>query len=219
MDSLLLGIELVLLYISWKYIWQRALLDATRDKLFDLRDGARLWFIENGYALNHNSYISLREILNYHLRNIELITISSILTHLVRKRINKEYDKEIGDSISSMFSTDDKMLSEYLTKIRWEAGVSVFLYAIKRSMLLCLIFFIIAAAVILKEIMRHLSRKVFSRVHPVKSAYKAITVGALMAFLSFISSGQSSNIRMERFSFSQVTSQQQNINLYNQRNT
>ena len=217
MDSFLLGIELVILYIVWKYMWQKTLLDATRDSLFDLRDGARYWFIENGYALDHEMYISLRKIINYHLRNIEKITIPSILAHLIRKKIDKEYDKNIGDSISSMFSTDDKKLSKYLTKIRWEAGIIVFLYSVKRSMTLSFIFFIFTVFVLLRETLRYLLHKVLSDVNPVQCTYKAITVGALMAFLSFISPGNASNIRMERFSVSQVTCQQQIINLCSQR--
>lgn len=217
MDSFLLGIELVILYIVWKYMWQKTLLDATRDSLFDLRDGARYWFIENGYTLDHKIYISLREIINYHLRNIEKLTTPAILTHLIRKKIDKEYDKNIGDNISSMFSTDDKKLSEYLLKIRWEAGVIVFLYGIKRSMVLSFIFFILTILVLLREALRYLLHKALSEVHPVQCTYKAITVGAMMAFLSFISSGNASNIRMERFSVSQVICQQQAINLCSQR--
>lgn len=206
MNSLLTGVGILALLFVWKYVWQRTLLDTTRDKLFDLRDGAREWFIDNGYSLDNSVYLALREVLNCHLRNTEGVSMISFFSYLVTKNRYGDYDKVLGERISNCFATDDEKISQYITKIRWQAGTILLVHMIKKSIFLSICALALTLLLLIRSAFICVLQAIKNK-DALRTAYKMATAGALMAFFSVLSPGQSSNIRMEKFSVTQVASQ------------
>jgi len=114
MQLLIFGFSLLGLLFVWKYIWQKTLLDETRDRLFCLREEVRQWFIDEGYDLSHPIYQSLRATINQHLRHTESITVISYLSFCISIEKNPRYDKYLSNNISKMFTTDDEKLKIFI---------------------------------------------------------------------------------------------------------
>lgn len=206
MNSIMAGVSILTLLFVWKFLWQRTLLDTTRDTLFDLRDDSRQWFIDNGYSLEHPIYVTLRNVLNCHLLNTENVSMIRFLSYIISRNKNKDYDEILEKKISSSFETDDKKILEYIDKVRFQAGAVLLLHMIKKSMFLSMLSFCITVIFFIKFALSYAVHQIAS-CKTVKSTYKLATAGALMFFFSVFSPGQTSNIRMEKFSATQVSNQ------------
>ena len=89
-NTVLFGIDLILIYIAWSFFLKRSILDHFRDKLFDIRDDIRLYYIENKIPLTDKTYIKIRNLLNSHLRFTEQLSLFKIAIFLSEVERNPE---------------------------------------------------------------------------------------------------------------------------------
>lgn len=122
---------LLLMLLFWQYIWIKAWIDHTRDKLFDLRDGMRQHFIAIGRDLEKDTaYHALRTLLNQHLKHVRFISIGNFIVtqkFLMRAEAEKESVLFIEEMNKNM-QTDDPELNDYITQIRSQASGIITFY-------------------------------------------------------------------------------------------
>lgn len=149
MEIALTGLGLLLLALTWKYVWLPTALDTARDRLFDLRDReVRAWFVQNEISLDHPVYISLRELLNGMLKNTESLTIMHIASLVAWSKANPELDQQRRKGIEERFSTDDKRIKNLVDGVREKASMIMLDYVVESSLMMfvfaffALIFFV-----------------------------------------------------------------------------
>ena len=144
MSEILLAFTLLAFMLFWKFVWQKTLLGYTRDKLFDLRDELRTWFIENNYGLNHPVYKELRFIINNHLRHTERATMISFLAFYTVTKKSHHSNEDMVAHLNSIFKTNDDKLDSFTKKIRNKAFYVLLTQMIGRSVFLCILTVFIA---------------------------------------------------------------------------
>lgn len=125
METMLLGLNMILLYVLWRFIWRKTALDRYRDVLFDLRDESKRFFIEHNYGLSHPLYIELRALLNGHIRYTEKLTMSVFISETVAMSAHPEVARELINKVNSRFATEDKILADHISNIRTRAIVTL----------------------------------------------------------------------------------------------
>lgn len=132
-NTIFFAINILLALIIWKYMLRKSLLDHFRDKLFDIRDEVREYYILKNISLDDITYITLRELLNSQLRFIDNWSIYDIL--YASYKIKDDHIKSlIKNEINSKLSTDDEKLSEFIIKIRGRSGFVISNYIVFSSL-------------------------------------------------------------------------------------
>lgn len=131
-ELIFLVIGLFILALAWRS-WKITALDETRDRLFDIRDNLRTWFIANGYGLDHPICHGLRNLMNAHLRFTEEARFIGIL--YLMQHMNADLIAAVMAELNARFETDDPRLSELVKVTRRDAARTVQLYMVKTSTL------------------------------------------------------------------------------------
>ena len=195
MQLLIFGFSLLGLLFLWKYIWQKTLLDETRDRLFCLREEVRQWFIDEGYDLSHPIYQSLRATINQHLRHTESITVISYLSFCISIEKNPRYDKYLSNNISKMFTTDDEKLKIFISKTRKKASDILIVHMGLRSLFITSLVAIMIIAKIIRYLFENI-RLFFTQ----KISFRDQLVFASMILCLFTSVTRTNHLTMEKYS-------------------
>jgi len=132
MDLIKIALAMLFLVAAWG-MWKRTALDTTRDRLFDLRNELRTWFLENGYQLNHPLYKELRDLLNSHLRFTEDIRFVGMLWFV--RTTPPNIAEHMQQEIVRRFATDDPRLMEMTESFRRSSARTLQKYMMATSTL------------------------------------------------------------------------------------
>ncbi|MBW1649178.1 MAG: hypothetical protein JRJ44_00610 [Deltaproteobacteria bacterium] len=148
--------------IIWKYILRPSILDRYRDKLFDLREKTRDFYISNNISLNDDTYKNLRDMLNSHLRFTEKISFTTVSYFAIKINNDTKLRDYITKDIENQFKTNNKKLAEFIKKTREEAGRTLLNYMTFSSPLLILLFILILcfyiSVLIIKELISSIKK-------------------------------------------------------------
>jgi hypothetical protein len=134
MEMIFFGIGIILLIASWHFMWLPTMLDATRDKLFDLRDDQlRSHFVQRGIPLDNKLYCELRDLINGHLRNTESLSFFSFVYMVGWAGKRPEIHQMLLKRIDKRFRSDDKELAELASNIRKQAVTIMIEYMVLTS--------------------------------------------------------------------------------------
>lgn len=197
----LLGV--VLISVSWKKIWQVTLLDFTRDKLFNLRDETRLFFIKNGYGPDHYMYKNIRRQLNLYLRHAESVTLLSFISFIVAIKRNPRYMVTLDKELKKTFLTPDPKLKDFVEHIRAQAADILTVYVFYRNFF----FTMTAICVLLVRVLKFFIIKLayclqylfFNKINIVPQIASMPVLLALLSVYSFVSSAP---FTMEKYTVS-----------------
>lgn len=174
-EVLLTGVGLLAIMGLWKFVWLPTILDATRDKLFDLRDDVlKGYFVKNGISFDHPTYVKLRNLLNGHLRHTESVTIWEVI--FVKRCMDGNPALRFAE-IEAIFQTDDPKLQALVDEIRFKSAVAMLIYMFATS-LACIALAIPSSAILL------LRKLPFKAIYSTKPAVKARTVMEEFALIS-----------------------------------
>lgn len=143
--------------LAWRHAWNRTSLDCARDRLFDLRDQNRQWFIENGYGLGHPMYKEMRDCINELLFYTKTARFSTFI--YCTRTMPKEIKDNIQQDFQNRFDTSDENLRAYLETTRGKAIRALQRYMFETSFtvfLLVLITIPLAILSVLHSGMTHL---------------------------------------------------------------
>lgn len=206
MHYIMTAFSILAIVVAWKYMWQRTLLDTTRDKLFDLRDDAREWFLNNGYSLDNSVYRALRGMINCHLLHTEKVSLTSYMAYSVTKQLFHEQESLLEKQIEAEFATDDKNIEEYASRVRVSAGFVLIDHIVKNNLFLLVVCYVAAGLCAVWFFLIDLIKTATLKGSFGKRFHPALA-SVLVAFFSFVSPGLISNMRMEKYSLSQTASQ------------
>lgn len=119
METIQAALSVLILLAAWG-AWRRSYLDRTRDRLFDMRDDLRAWFIANGYKLDHPMYRELRDLINAHLRFTEDIRFVGMV--VFSARITPDLERHMSEQIDSRYATEDERLRDLAGSVRHDSG-------------------------------------------------------------------------------------------------
>ncbi|MHB1539741.1 MAG: hypothetical protein ACYCST_02205 [Acidimicrobiales bacterium] len=132
--SALLGLLSVGFVLVWFYtLWQRYVIDQTRQRLFELRDQ---WFdtCAAAGALQTRGARFVREVLNGEIRFAHRMTLPSALLYLLTGR-NKNVEKTIAAAMVSAMETLDPSLRSAAQSVLRSASWHVTSAVIRRSLI------------------------------------------------------------------------------------
>lgn len=127
MEQFLFGTGLLFGFLAWN-AWKRTALDACRDKLFDIRDDARRYFIARGIPLTDDIYIALRGLLNAHIRYAKRMTFPGFISMTFAFQNERDVMVNMREEINSRLKTGDEELSAYIEKARKESSEAMLAY-------------------------------------------------------------------------------------------
>lgn len=142
MEEFLLGFGMLLGFFVWK-AWKKTALDQCRDRLFDIRDDARRYFISRNIPLDHGIYVSLRRLLNAHIRYTLRMTFPRYLSMTFAMRSNPELMAEMRAELESLLKSNDPELSAYIATARRDSSNAMIKYIGETS---AFIIFVVALA-------------------------------------------------------------------------
>lgn len=197
MSELILGITLLIFLLFWKYVWQKTLLDTTRDHLFDLRDELRSCFLSNGYGLEHPIYHELRAIINSYLFHTEKATMSSFIVFTYVSEKFPDYNKKRINKFEDRFKVDDQKLKDIIKYVRIEAWAFIVSQMIFRSIFLTFVFCIFSVVICIYKVIVIIKERFPSMSMPdFRQIVTTIFIG-LITYLPIIKSNPS---MMEKYS-------------------
>ncbi|MCW5617027.1 MAG: hypothetical protein KIT32_18070 [Rhodocyclaceae bacterium] len=180
----LFGIGILLLMASWKYMLHPSMLDSARDRLFDLRENVRTYFISSGKGLEHPAYGALRALINSHLRYTEEITFGRIVAQMVWLKDHEAAYQRVRKDVDKALAVQDATVQAYAREVRIKSALIVMDYAVKTSLagiFLSLIGFVIIYAHKLLEASRRSFKASGGRGQAVSFAQAAAWSAALFA--------------------------------------
>lgn len=127
MESFLLGSGLLICFVVWR-AWKATALDECRDKLFDIRDGARQYFLSKGYALDDRVYVAFRELMNSHIRYTRRLTFPGFLATTMAVRSNKEFLDHVRTEINRKLASGNPEIDAYIEESRKKATDALMQY-------------------------------------------------------------------------------------------
>lgn len=205
MSEIVLGITLLAFILCWKLVWQKTLLDCTRDNLFDLRNELRTWFINNGYGLEHTAYHELRNILNSHLRNTENATLISYISFIYVYTKHPEYRQEIDSNADNIFNTEDKKINFFIKSIRDKAFHVLMTQMILRNMFISICLLILIPIFFTYKILYNIIKKVKNKIGLSTSKVIPIMSTVMIGIIYLLSLLRIDPLTMEKYSrFSQT---------------
>jgi hypothetical protein len=151
MEAMFLGLNLLLGYAVWRFIWRKTSLDTHRDQLFDLRDEVKAFFTDHGYGLDHPLYNELRALLNGHIRYTEHLTLRLFVAQTVAMSAHPEIAQSLKEKINARLRTDDTNLAEFIDTARKKSVVILTAHMVETSFVFLMVMpFIYFALVIYK---------------------------------------------------------------------
>jgi len=132
-NTLLFGINILLAMVIWKKMLRPSLLDRCRDQLFDLRDEVRSYFVDRSISLDTPIYHELRDLLNFHLRFTENMTLSTVIAFSAMLRADNDLNEKLEKEIARKFMTDDPALRKFVEDVRGRAVATLMSYMIFSS--------------------------------------------------------------------------------------
>lgn len=133
-ETILLGVGLLLILMGWRFALHPAMLVNTRDKLFDLRDSIRAEFLSNGRGLEDPAYLGLRALLNGYLRYTEDVTFFRVVGVIVLQNEHREAYAGVHAETERRLRTESDEINQFVLKVRRKALIYVFDYAVKTSL-------------------------------------------------------------------------------------
>ena len=128
MSEISAGLSMLGFLLAWNFLWRPTLLDDTRDRLFDLRDAARTWFVKNGYGLAHPAYFELRNMLNTSIRHTEKLSLAKFVAFRLTRK-----DSETSAGVLS----DVPQIAEYVNSVLHRRSDILFSYMFRKNLFLC----------------------------------------------------------------------------------
>lgn len=124
-------VAFIVLVLAWRQ-WKKTARGAVRDKIFDLRDELRNYYVENGLDMRDGAYERTRNLLNRLLRYTKSMRMIGYIY------FSSHIDKEMVDSASAEFDAViqkcDKNAVDLITRIRRQACQAIFLYMAATSL-------------------------------------------------------------------------------------
>lgn len=161
MQSVLFGLGIVGIIATWHFIWLPTHLDATRDRLFDLREKIRDEFSEK-WDLSDPVYAALRDLLNSHLRYTEKSDIFVAIMVLSWLSKNPEQHRLFSVSINKRFETTDSVKEALVREARQDASIIMLSYMVGSSVTALLLSLIGLLFLLMRESVRS-ATQVFRR--------------------------------------------------------
>ena len=146
--SALIGLSAAVLVLVWFYtLWQRFVVDQTRQRLFELRDQ---WFdtCAAAGALQTRGARFVREVLNGEIRFTHRMTLPSALLYLLVGR-NVSVERTIAAAMSSGMATLDPNLRSAAQSVLQSASWHITSAVVRRSLLAVVIIVPLAAVMFL----------------------------------------------------------------------
>lgn len=139
---------------------RKTILDNSRDKLFDLRDGLRTTFVKNGWDLGSPSYKHLRDLVNGHLRFTEEMSLSrfSFMVGVLKK--NPKLVAYQHEKIGKVFESSDPAQKEFIENFRKQAVTVAMEYTIYSSGWLLIMALLVFPFVLVKKTCIFINRQV-----------------------------------------------------------
>lgn len=153
MELIKFAVSVLLLITVWG-AWRRSALDRARDNLFDMRESLRVWFIQNGYGLDHAMYANLRELLNAHLRFTEEVRFIGMLWFA--SRTPASIAEAVRAELNTRYQTKDSKLSELATQVRHDSARTMQKYMMATSTLFTVSVMMVLPFVLLSSIRKDL---------------------------------------------------------------
>lgn len=172
METILFVVGLNILMFIWIGMWQRTFLDDSRDKLFDLRQEVRTFFLRNNLPLDNSVYVNLRNLLNSEIRYLEDLTFYSLFGASWLYSKNPELTDYIERSIDQLFATENKELEKYAKKVRERAIHVLILHMVRTSVFLMVSVLVTMLYMVATSTAKRLSRKTSIRSLPSRLSNK-----------------------------------------------
>lgn len=142
-NTVFFAINVIFAIIIWRYLLRKSILDHYRDKLFDLRDDVRSYYIANHIPLSDETYKNIRDLINSHLRFTEKMSLVEVICFSKAIDDDNELKNYIKNNIDNKFKTSDKKLNSFIKETRDKSSLILFDYMVFSSPLLILMFFIV----------------------------------------------------------------------------
>ena len=113
--------------------WKRTQRDIVRDRLFDLRDEWRSFFVDNGLSMELPEYAKVRDFINHYLRyscRLRLVGLLYLASHVADDMLENSSARIDADLASA-----NPLVSKEIGRIRREAVRAVQEYMILTSLL------------------------------------------------------------------------------------
>jgi hypothetical protein len=133
METILFGLNGLLLLSLWRYMLKKSVLDDHRDKLFDLRDELRATFASNGWDMSAPIYKRLRDLINGYLRFTETYSFAEFFLIERGVRRNARVNAELAQRIARDFKANDVQQQEFIRDFRRRAVTVMMSYMIMGS--------------------------------------------------------------------------------------
>jgi hypothetical protein len=194
METMLLGIGIILMLAGWRFVWRPTTLDEARDRLFDLRESVRSEFVRRGISLDHPLYVALRDLLNGHLRHTESASFSTLIAFHVSVISQPEVREALQEHIEKRFGCSDPDLAKFAKQTREQASLVMVGYVIETSVLALALVAVGLAIVAARRAARAVARLIsggHDQIWPRVFSRAAILTGALLATLQPIHASRS----------------------------
>ncbi|MGK8222250.1 hypothetical protein ACRS2S_19700 [Achromobacter xylosoxidans] len=135
-ETTLLGIGILVLMATWRWMARPTYLDQARDQLFDLRDDCvRPFFLRHEKGLHHPQYIALRNLINGHLRYTESVSLLGFVAMVIWMSRNVDAARVLQSRHEAVFDTDEIEVQKFSEETRRRATWIMLGYAIKTSLI------------------------------------------------------------------------------------
>ena len=109
----MLALSIILLQYVWRQ-WKKAMRDDARDRLFELRERVRDYFVQSGRPLDGRVYRQLWDYLNHHLTRLEDYSfLKTVLLSRYAPR-HPEFLAYVDEMMARLFSTNDPELEKFI---------------------------------------------------------------------------------------------------------
>lgn len=152
MELVMLGISVMLVIVVWHYMLMRTVVDATRDKLFDLRDEIRQTFKEREWDMNSDTYRSLRDLMNGYLRFTEEYSFWRFVYLELSVIADKRLVQAIDEHAKKRFMAVAPEQLDFVRLMRSMAVNVVLEYSVYSSGLLLAMSLVVAPYVLVKKV-------------------------------------------------------------------
>lgn len=133
METILFGLNGLLLLALWRFMLKKSVLDDHRDKLFDLRDELRATFANNGWDMSAPIYKRLRDLINGYLRFTETYSFAEFFLIERGVRRNERINAELAQRMARDFNAGDPRQQEFILDFRRRAVSVMMSYMIMGS--------------------------------------------------------------------------------------
>ena len=183
-ESFLLGIGIIALLLSWRFIVRKTALGHFRDELFDLREEVRLYYLEKGYGLEHKTYAELRNLLNSQIRSLEATSFSRLLIYEAEMDENEALRESMREDLKQRFHTDSEELAHFIHRVRRQAYHYTTGYVLHASIFASALVYSMFPFVLFWEVGRHsfkLSKSMIDEA-VMKVPQKAVSIDVVEGF-------------------------------------